>query len=151
MRKGIWQRSVILESAGGASCIQASCPPRLRCCVNRQGMLWGNCLGVKPNTQHIWQTVYSLCCISSTKHGACPFFVQTDTFHNQVPDISVNYVGRHAGTHAGSTHWWIVRSTQPTHMHISLAVAGSNYTSHIYKSLLLVWRQVMGDRWILDK
>lgn len=21
--------------------------------VNRQGMLWGNCLGVKPNTRHI--------------------------------------------------------------------------------------------------
>lgn len=33
-------------------------------------MFWGNCLGIKPNTQHSWQTVYFPCFIFSTKHGA---------------------------------------------------------------------------------
>lgn len=74
--KGRWQASTALESAGGVSLAAsrlAALPGSMRV-VNRKGMLWGNCLGVKPNTRHIWQTVYSPHCIFSTKHGAWPIF-----------------------------------------------------------------------------
>lgn len=75
-RTGNWQASAELKSAGGASLAvsRLAALPGSIPVVNRQGMLWGNCLGVKPNTRHIWQTVYSPCCIFSTKHGACPIF-----------------------------------------------------------------------------
>lgn len=59
------------------------------------------------------------------------FLVQTDKFHNQVPDISVNYVGHYTATHSHT-------ATPPffcTHtvcMHASLVMAWSNYTSYIY-------------------
>lgn len=47
--------STVLESAGGASLAvsRLAALPGSIPVVNRQGMLWGNCLGVKPNTRHI--------------------------------------------------------------------------------------------------
>lgn len=44
----------MLESAGGASIAVSSLAalPGSIPVVNRKGMLWGNCLGVKPNTRH---------------------------------------------------------------------------------------------------
>lgn len=42
--------------------------------VNRQRMLWGDCLGIYPNTQHIRQTVYSLCSIFFHQTLLAPFF-----------------------------------------------------------------------------
>lgn len=45
----------VLESAGGASLAVSRLAglPGSVPVVNRQGMLRGNCLGVKPNTRHI--------------------------------------------------------------------------------------------------
>lgn len=75
-----------------------------------------------------------------------PFLVQTETFHNQVPDISVNYVGQRTATHTPMELF----ATQPffcvTHTHVSLAVTGSNYISHIYGACCLF----EGKLWATD-
>lgn len=75
-KKGRRQASISLECAGGVSLavFRLAALPGSVPVINRHGMLWGKCLAVKPNTRHIWQTVYSLCCIFSTKHGAWPIF-----------------------------------------------------------------------------
>lgn len=67
-----------------------------------------------------------------------PFLVQTDTFHNQVLDISMNDVGRCAAAHSHTSMELFGAFFCATHTHVSLVVAGFNYTSHIYKGLLLV-------------
>lgn len=50
-------------------------------------MLCWNCLGLEPNTRPIWQTVYFVYCIFSTKHGACHIFshVRANDFCSRVP------------------------------------------------------------------
>lgn len=47
--------TTVLESAGGAilAVSRLAALPGSIPVVNRQGMLWRNCLGVKPNTRHI--------------------------------------------------------------------------------------------------
>lgn len=150
------QASAELESAGGASLAASKLAalPGSVPVVNRQGMLWGNCLGLKPNTRHIWQTVYSPCCIFSAKHGACPIF--SPNWH--IPQPGSWYKCELCGTVHGHTFahadeiWsatWLLFCAIRTS--VSVVMAGSNYTPHIYKSVLLVWRRAMGDRWILDK
>lgn len=70
-----------------------------------------------------------------------PFLVKTDTFHNQVADVSVNFVGRdssHALAHSGGNRLQTQPSLGRYVRMLSVVMAGSNYTSHIYESLLPV-------------
>lgn len=82
--------------------------------VNIQGCSGGNCLGIKPNTRHIWQTVYSLCCIFSTKHVACLIF-SPNWYIQQLGMLQVwitLHMGQHSITLTG-TEYYKLFASQP--------------------------------------
>lgn len=154
-RKGNWQASAVLESAGGASlavCSRAALPGSIPV-VNRQGMLWGNCLGVEPNIRHNWQTVYSLRCIFSTKHGACPIF-STNWY---IPQPGFWYKCELCGTgrsHTLTDRWNRLQfdsSFCAIHTIVRVVVTGSNYTSHIRACCLFEGKLWVTDGYLINK
>ncbi len=82
-----------------------------------------------------------------------PFLVQTHTFHNQVPDISVNYVGQYAATHShGSMGLFATRSSFcATLTIVRVAATGSNYTSHIRACCLFEGKLWATDGYLINK
>lgn len=78
---------------------------------------------------------------------AAPFVAQTDAFHHQVPDIGHTNVGQTRDT-CSHALMELIFCTLSACMSL---LAVSNYKKSIYKNLLLVLRQAMGDRWVLDK
>lgn len=111
-------------------------------------MLLGNCLGVKPNTRHIWQTVYSLCCSFSTKHRACPNFGP----NWYIPQPGSWYKSKWCGTlHsralANISEIVCCRPLFCTiHARRNVALAGTNYTSHVFWACCLF----EGKLWATD-
>lgn len=110
-------------------------------------MFWGNCLGIKPNTRHIWQTVYFLCFIFSTKHGAWTILSPNWC----IPQPGLWYKCELCGT-ASRSHCQIPHSHSLLQHVCMFDVPGlALITHHTQKRLLLENKQPVFHRWILDK
>lgn len=136
-----------LESAGGASPVvsRLATLPSSISVVNRRGMLWGNCLGVKPNTR---QTVYSpLCIFPSQNMTADPFLVKTDTFHHQVFNRSVNYVAQRTSTSQHQS-WCLPLSHSFLQYVCMYVMPGCNYTK--YCTYIKACSLFEGELWATD-